>query len=220
MTKTLCALLVGIVTSTVTAQTPTPETLPTIALKQPEPKGTEHTTIDSNALDFDTKASTATFTGDVTVLSPQFRITTDGKFVVQMKKDSKKPALTAVTAAAAVGTGLSQASDTSNIEFADADGRMVTVEKKDKDGKLKKGTARHMHYDGKTGDVTLRDNPQVQDGMHMIIGIEPTTKIILSKDGKLSVFGRARTELIQPAGAKPSGGGGGLSLPVPGKRNQ
>ena len=125
--------------------------------------------------------------------------------------------------------------DTS-IESAIAKGRKVVIVKHNPDGKVQIGQSRYAYYDGNTGDITLRESPQVQDGDNLHISLEPSTVMILTQAGALHTTGRSRTDLMQadqdknnpqsggkPAGVKgaaapgtaPAPSKGGLSIPGP-----
>lgn len=152
------------------------------------------------------------------------------------KTPQGNPAPTSPIAAQAAATkALSdEPSDESDLDHATAVGREVVIIKHDAEGKTKIGKCRNAYYDGKTGDMILRDWPQVQDGDNVIIAAEASCVMTLTKDGKFHVKGRTRSEIVHGAdggqsknkGSKPSGAapapaaGGGLSLPVPTPRRQ
>lgn len=100
-----------------------------------------------------------------------------------------------------------------SIESAIAKGRKVVIIKHNPDGKIQIGQSRYAYYDGNTGDITLRQSPQVQDGDDLHIALEPTTVMILTQAGALHTTGRATTKLMQqnqdntPNGAKPGASG-------------
>lgn len=216
-----------------------PKPIAPASLEKPKSKNLQITDIHADANDFDPKKSIFIFSGNVDVRNPDFHLTTDGTFEVKMKKEDKKakaPAPEAQPAAATPNVKPSAASlveapvqtpetpatapakEGNNIESAVARGKMVIIEKMGDDGKMKVGQSRYAHYDGATGDMTLRDWPQVSDGENMIIAIEPSTVMILTADGKLRTQGgRTETRIIQSDG---KGGtkttkSGGLSIPTP-----
>jgi hypothetical protein len=99
-------------------------------------------------------------------------------------------------------------STTSDIESADARGKMVNVQKKGVDGRIKAGVGRHIIYDGNTGIITLKEWPQVQDGPNLIIATEESTVMVLDQNNHLDVHGKSVTKLMpendpnkKPAGA-------------------
>lgn len=202
-----------------------PEPIKPAAVDAPAKKPEDHTTIDSEAVDIDTKNSISVFIGNVTVRNPQFRLTTDGVFEVYMKKQPKQPKADPAKAGdpkagdtkkapapeinpGSAAKGLDNPSDPdSGVEKAIAKGKMVTIEKKDAEGNVKIGKSRHAFFDGKTEDITLSDWPQVQSGENVIIATEASTTMVLTKAGKLKVNGRARTDIVgnNPGGAKGNG---------------
>ena len=203
-----------------------PEPIKPAAVAPRAEKPEDHTTIDSEASAMDTKNSVAIFSGSVVVKGPQFRLTTDGDFEVHMKKqpkeakpddskkgeDSKKggtpkapatpppgkpgDAKAPVTPASAADAMTAKPGEDNGVEKAIATGKMVTIEKKDAEGNVKIGKSRYALYVGKTGDITLRDWPQVQDGKNVIIATEASTYMILTQAGHLKVFGRSRTDIV------------------------
>ena len=169
------------------------------------------TVIDSDDADFNLKESIFTYSHNVTVDSPQFHLTTDGAFTVYMKKnkpaeDKKEPK--APVSSDAATKGLSEpANGESSIDHATAIGREVVILKTDADGKTKIGKCRNLYYDGKTGDATLRDWPQVQDGANIIVAAEASTWMVLTKDGKFKAHGRTRSDVVGGWWLQPQGQG-------------
>lgn len=194
-----------------------PEPIKPANVAPPAKKAADHTTIDSESAAMDTKNSIAVFSGNVVVKGPQFLLTTDGDFEVYMKKQPKTPKPDPAAAAEAAKKGIPVAkvpnaapvtpasaanglnkpgAQDNGVEKAIAKGKMVTIEKKDAEGNVKIGKARHATYDGKSGDITLRDWPQVQDGQNVIIATEASTSMVLTQAGQLKVNGRARTDIV------------------------
>lgn len=215
-----------------------PKPIAPAPLDKPKAKSLQITDIHADANDFDPKNSIFIFSGNVDVKNPSFHLTTDGTFEVKMKKEDKKakapepeakPAPTPGTkpeakslVEAPVSTPetpvAAPAKEENNIESAVARGKMVTIEKMGDDGKMKVGQSRYAHYDGATGDMTLRDWPQVSDGENMIIAIEASTVMVLTADGKLRTMGgRTETRIIQSdgKGGSKTTKSGGLSIPTP-----
>lgn len=92
----------------------------------------------------------------------------------------------------------------SDIKFAIARGRMVTIEKLTENGEIQIGHAKHATYDGATGNITLRDFPQVQRGSNLQIATDPSTVMVLKQNGALDTKGPSRTEIIQQDKSKPT----------------
>jgi len=160
-----------------------------------------------------------------------------GKAAAAPKPDLKTLAVTAPATAPGTGTkpGAGVVHDASNpqdasIESAIAKGRKVVIVKHNPDGKIQIGQSRYAYYDGNTGDITLRESPQVQDGDDLHISLEPTTVMVLTQTGALRTTGRATTKLKQadgqPGGSPAKGAAapgtspasrpkGGLSIPGP-----
>ena len=83
----------------------------------------------------------------------------------------------------------------SNIEIAYARGRKVVLEKKNPDGKIQIGQCREAVYDADTGDLILKDWPQVQDGNNLVIATAQHTVITIAGDGSLNLDGPADTKV-------------------------
>ena len=125
------------------------------------------------------------------------------------------------------------------IEAAIAKGRKVVIIKHNPDGKVQIGQSRYAYYDGDSGDITLKDNPQVQDGDNLHTAAEPSCVMVMTQAGALHTTGRSTTNLIKAAapgttpatpaapgtapasGTVPASNGAvktqkGFSIPVPG----
>jgi len=226
-----------------------------------KPKAQQPTTIDCDVADMDLKKAIYTYTGNVVVDGPQFHLTTDGVFTVYMKKTDKpaakadakgtptpkpdaKPAPAAkgdlrappadpkpATPDAAAAQLSQEPGDEGTLDHATAVGKEVVIVKTDAEGKVKIGKCRNAYYDARTGDMILRDWPQVQDGDNVIIASEASTVMTLTKEGKFLVKGRTRSEIAgsndsskkgkgEATPGAPSTGGGGISIPTPAPRRQ
>ena len=128
-----------------------------------------------------------------------------------IKNPLMEPAKPAAPGAPAKGADGQPVSD-SSIKFAIARGRMVTIEKLTETGDLQIGHAKHATYDGATGNILLRDFPQVQRGQHLQIATDPVTTMTLKQNGALDTKGPSRTEIVQD---KPKSNSGLKSPPPP-----
>ena len=100
------------------------------------------------------------------------------------------------------------------VEAAIATGRKVVIIKHNPDGKIQIGQSRYSYYDGDTGDITLKESPQVQDGNNLHTAAEPTTIMVMTQAGALHTTGRSTTNLIKAAQETP-GSTTPASGPVP-----
>ena len=176
------------------------------------------------ALYWDAAQSLGVFTDDVVVNHPQFHMTCDELQVYMLKDSDKKKAEPAKADPAKPDAvkpeaGDAEADQEAKIKEAIARGRKVVIEKLDENGEIQVGVCRHATYIGESGDIILRENPQVQRGQNVIIAADPATYMVLKQNGELKVHGPARTQIIQkqekgakaqapglaPAGAVPSG---------------
>ena len=174
----------------------------------------------SGAAFFDSKESIGVFTDDVVVNDPQFHITCD-VLEVFMKKGSVdgKPAAQPAPAVdpnaprplPGEGPGSGGFKD-SGVDKAIAKGRKVVIQKVSDTGEAQIGVCRHATYDGKTGDIILKDWPQVQDGSRTVTATERSTVMTLKQNGQFEAVGRYRTVLGKEEESK----GGSVSVPAPG----
>jgi LptA/(LptD N-terminal domain) LPS transport protein len=174
--------------------------------KEEPPKDTKIVITAQGAAYFDSKASMAVFTEDVIVVHPQFTMNSD-ELEVYMKKQEPAPATAAGENKPAEPPPAKPAGDPSNtgdIDKAIGKGRKVVIQKADENGEPQIGICRHCTYDGPTGDVTLRDYPQVQRGTNVIIATAPQTYMILKANGELRTFGPNKVDIIQEAKKAPA----------------
>jgi lipopolysaccharide export system protein LptA len=169
---------------------------------EPAKKDADRTVINcSGAAFFDSKEAIGVFSDDVVVQNPQFNINCDTLEVFMKKEDAKKepaaPAPGALPGEKPPGNGMAD----SGVERAIAKGRKVIIQKLNATGQLQIGICRHATYEGSTGDIILRDFPQVQDGGRVVTATDRTTVITLKQNGEFETKGPHRTELskTQPA---------------------
>jgi len=127
-----------------------------------------------NDATFDNTKSVATFEGTVFVKDPQFNLYCD-KLVVYLNKERK------------------------GIEHAEAIGHVVVVQENTND---KGDTSKSIGRSGKavfvpaTGEATLTDWPQLQQGINNHISTEQTTVMVLHRDGQLKTTGGSKTVIV------------------------
>ncbi len=189
-----------------------PETLAPPA----EKKAPKQAIITADTNFFDPSNSISVFQGNVKAKHPDFDIDCE-ELEIHMKKTEKKagtgpavpnsaaidPAKQPAAASTPAATPESAPADgEGGIEKAIAKGPMVTIVQKAPDGSTKIGKGRHVTYDGKTGDITLRGMPQIQDGYNMIIATSVDTVLVITADSKIRTSGPHETRLVQ-AGEQP-----------------
>lgn len=154
---------------------------PTLAPDQ-RPKDA-HTVIESEqGATFENATSTAEFTGQVVVHDPQFELSCD-KLHVILRPDRK---------------GLSKVIATGSV--------IITQEKKNDHGDIIKsiGKCGKTTYDAVTGDVTMEDWPQIQQGINNQVATQQSTIMILNAKGHSRTIGASRTMIVdQGQGDKP-----------------
>lgn len=204
---------------------PKPKPLTPAPIENPAVPGDKVIITCTGAAFFDSETSIMLFTDNVEVRHPQFFVLCD-EFEVHMLKEEKpkegapvksgdaikspimepaKPVAAGATGAGKPATGADgQPVSDSSIKFAIARGRMVTIEKLTETGDIQVGHSKHATYDGATGNILMRDFPQVQRGQHLQIATDPSTTMTLKQNGALDTKGPSRTEIIQDA--KPKSG--------------
>ncbi|MFN0076163.1 MAG: hypothetical protein ACKVY0_06790 [Prosthecobacter sp.] len=172
-------------------------------------KGQLLITAQKNAF-FDANLGYGLYTGDVKARHPQMYIECEELEIYMAKQGggalgATKPKTTGP--AAKDSDILAPAKKESNaappIEKADARGPMVTVEKISEEGELQVGHCKHLIYDGKTGNTTLLDWPQVQAGNRLHQATEAGCVMIIDQMGKLTTNGGHQTIVLQGEDATP-----------------
>lgn len=154
-------------------------------------KGPEKTVITSHATFFSSRNALSVFTDDVVVHHPEFHITCDTLEVYMKKTDGKDAPPAGST------EGNSQTIGDSSIDRAIAKGRKVVIQKMSETGEMQIGTCRFAVYEGASGDLVMRDFPQVQRGQHVVIATDRSTFMTIKPSGELKTTGPNRVELLQ-----------------------
>jgi hypothetical protein len=146
---------------------------PTLAPDQ-RPKDAR-TVIESEAgATFENATSTAEFNGHVIVHDPQFDLSCD-KLHVILGADRK---------------GLSKVIATGSV--------IITQAKKNDHGDIIKsiGKCGKATYDAVSGDVTMEDWPQIQQGINNQVATQQSTVMILNAKGRSRTIGGSRTMIV------------------------
>jgi hypothetical protein len=142
------------------------------------------TIIDSDdGANFENASNSADFIGHVIVRDPQFDLTCE-KLHVVLRPDRR---------------GLQQVIAMGNV--------IVIQQKKNDRGDLVKsvGKCGKATYDPATGDVTLEEWPQIQQGINNQVATQGTTVMILNSKGRSRTIGPSRTMIVdQGQGDKPA----------------
>jgi len=127
---------------------------------------------------FENASNTADFTGHVSVRDSQFDLTCD-KLHVVMRADRK---------------GLEKVVATGNV--------VIVQEKKNDRGDLVKsiGKCGKATYEAVTGDVTMEEWPQIQQGINNQVATQQNTVMILNAKGKSRTIGGQRTMIVDQGG--------------------
>ncbi len=172
------------------------------------------TEITAREASFDQKANQAVFAGDVKVNNPEFRITCD-KLTAFLNdengKEKSSPAATGVmgkpgAVPAPSNSPAAKSGNAGGLKKVIAEGSVViTQDKLDADGKVNRsiGRGERAVYDSATGDVTLTGKPSLQQGINTIVATDPSTVMILNREGRLKIFGPSTT-VIQETPENPT----------------
>jgi lipopolysaccharide transport protein LptA len=131
-----------------------------------------------NGATFENASNTADFAGHVSVKDSQFDLSCD-KLHVIMRADRK---------------GLQKVVATGNV--------VIVQEKRNDRSDLVKsiGKCGKATYDASTGDVTMEEWPQIQQGINTQIATQQNTIMILNAKGRSRTIGGQRTMIVDQGG--------------------
>ncbi len=169
--------------------------------------------IESDNSVFDPNTGILIYTGNVRARHPQFYIECE-ELIVHLNQEEKatgktkaaeKPKPLIKTDPILAPKKDDKASKPNNVKKAIASGPMVRIEKKDEQGKIQRAFCRNAVYEGASGIITMRDNPQVQTGNVMQVAITPDTVMTFDEKGHFSSNRRTRTVILsEEEGSAPS----------------
>ena len=157
---------------------------------------------------FDSNKSVGIFRGHVKVNDPRFNLQSD-KLTAFISKGSQK-GQTAQTGQTPQPTPTPQATQSGQpgqtgqgqgLEKAIAEGNVAVVrDRPDPNGGPPThavGRAETATYVAATGDVELKGNPRVQQGLNTHIATSPDTVMVINQNGQLTTHGPSRTDIRQ-----------------------
>jgi lipopolysaccharide export system protein LptA len=173
-------------------------------------QGTPVGVIEADQSDFDLNRSVFIYRGNVRARHPEFYIECEELEVEMIRETPTASKAAAKEATKADKKAVNQKTDSNKsraaakdssgqappIRRAVARGPMVVIEKRSADGDLQQGRCRLLEYDGKTGEITLRDYPQVQKGNVLHVATTADTMMIFDRAGSLRTQGRPRTVIL------------------------
>jgi len=172
---------------------------------------------------FDANRGYGMYVGDVRARHPQMYIECEELELYMAKQEGgvlgeSKPKPAPAAPAAKDSDILAQPTQKSgaqggNIDKADARGPMVLIEKMSAEGELQIGHCKHLIYDGKTGNSTLLDWPQVQAGNKLHKATEPGCVMVIDQKGMLTTTGGHQTIILQGEDATPKSRAGTAPAP-------
>ena len=141
---------------------------------QDRPRGGRTVIESDDGATFDNVTSSADFIGHVVVRDPQFDLTCERLHVI-LRPDRK---------------GLQKVVATGNV--------VIVQEKRNDRGDLVKsvGKCGKATYDTASGDVTLEEWPQVQQGINNQVATQQNTVMILNAKGRSRTIGPSRTMIV------------------------
>jgi lipopolysaccharide export system protein LptA len=152
----------------------------------------------SQEAQFDTKARTGVFIGNVKVVDPQFTLTSN-RLTVHLNRDEEGGGLSEADAEGSVvivhvnqpktqpQSGQTDAAPSPAARPAGA-GPIQGQQPTTSIGKADKAL-----YEAKDGSITLTGWPQVTQGANTHIATSPGVKMVLYKDGRMQTYGSTRT---------------------------
>jgi lipopolysaccharide transport protein LptA len=140
----------------------------------PRPKNARTEIECTDAATFDNGTNTAEFSGHVVVHDPQFDMTCD-RLQATMRSDRR---------------GLQKVVATGNV--------VISQQKTNDRGDVVKsiGKSGRATYDASTGDVTLEEWPQIQQGINNQVATQRETVMILNAKGRSRTIGSSRTMIV------------------------
>lgn len=156
--------------------------------------------IEADSSVFDPNTNILIYNGNVRARHPQFYIECE-ELIIHLEEETEKkkdkPDLSRKDPLLAVPKkkGSKEEEDTP-VKKAIASGPMVKIEKADPEGRIQRAFCRNAVYDGATGLITMRDNPQVQTDNVMQTSISPDTVMTFDKDGKFRSNRPTRTVIL------------------------
>jgi lipopolysaccharide export system protein LptA len=161
------------------------------------PKGPTEITASQEA-QFDTKARTGVFIGNVKVVDPQFTLTSN-RLTVHLNRDEDGGGLSEADAEGSVvivHVNQPKAQPQSGQTAAAPNPAARPVESGPIQGQQPTtsiGKADKALYEAKDGSITLTGWPQVTQGANTHIATSPGVKMVLYKDGRMQTYGSTRT---------------------------
>ena len=161
---------------------------PGMSTQSNEPTTTE---IYADEAFFDSNKNKGIFTGHVKVIDPRFNLQSE-KLTIFVSKGQNQ-----------------------GLEKAIAEGNVALVrDRPDPNGgppSRAVGRAEMATYIAATGDVELKGDPRVQEGLNTHVAASPDTVMIINQNGQLTTHGPSRTEIQQqpketPASAEATAG--------------
>lgn len=147
---------------------------------------------------FDSSKSVGIFRGRVKVNDPRFNLQADKLTVFISKAQMRQGAQASPSPEAG---GPAQSGQGQGLEKAIAEGNVAVVrDRPDPNGgppSRAVGRADTATYIAATGDVELKGNPRVQQGLNTHIGTSPDTVMTINQSGQLTTRGPSRTDIRQ-----------------------
>ncbi|TDU68062.1 OstA-like protein [Prosthecobacter fusiformis] len=137
------------------------------------------------------------YTGNVRARHPQFYIECEELIVhLNQEEQNKKKEPQANKTDPILSKKKGAAEKPNPVNKAIASGPMVRIEKVSPEGELQRAFCRNAVYDGVSGLITMRDNPQVQTGNVMQSAISPDTIMTFDQKGKFNSNRPTRTVIL------------------------
>ena len=175
----------------------------------------------SESASFNSKDRIAVFTGNVKVKDPRFELVCD-KLTVFLNKSAATdpnaapgatPAAKPATPPPVPGQQPTPAPPGGGIDHAVAEGHVVILQRKlatkpGEEDKLSIGRGGIGTFDNKTGDMVLKDWPNLEQNGSSLVATAQSTVMTIHRDSSMNTDGPSKTKLIQ------KGKGGTLDIPM------
>lgn len=186
----------------------------------PAKAGQTETDIDATtSASFNSKDRIAVFSGNVRVKDPRFELACDELTVYLNKGSTSDVAVPGASATpaplkpapAAPGAAPTPAPQGGGIDHAVAKGHVIIIQRKaatkpGEEDKLSIGRGGLGTFDNKTGDMVLKDWPNLEQNGSSLVATAQGTVMTIHRDSSMNTVGPSKTVLIQKKGSGNSAG--------------
>lgn len=189
-------------TSSPVVSSPDPWKL-SLGSSKPRPKNARTIIDNDDGAWFDDATSSLEFKGNVVVRDPQFKLFCDKLYVVMNpnRQGVQKIVATAIPKNSFANSTSTNSVSSNNILSAASTGYVTLEQENTNDqGEFVKTIARagEVTYEPATGNLTLKQKPEIQQGANCQVATEDSTIMILNKKGTSQTIGKSQIIVVDP----------------------